>query len=82
MDDADLREAISAQLGGVLVMNYVVCAEVADPATGERMIAQYHNDALAPWTSLGLLEYALAVERGRLVEDDLDGTSDWEPDDD
>lgn len=65
---ARVANAIAGELPGEMVTRWVLAAETIG-ADGDRALWLLAPDDAKSWDTLGLAEYALAVERGRVTAD-------------
>lgn len=71
-DDLAVRvgSAIAGELPGEMVTRWVLAAETIG-TDGERALWLLAPEDAKAWDTLGLAEYALAVERGRVTADTI-----------
>lgn len=68
---AQLEDAVAEVLRahGAMAATFVIVSESIEAETGERCLLTSTSEGAKPWTTLGLLEYALQVERAGIARD-------------
>ena len=68
-----VQKLIDSMEDQAIITKFVVLAEGLDP-NGDTAIYIGTSNDLAPWDSLGLLDYGITRERAQLIRNQIEGT--------